>query len=210
MPSLPQVGKDGAASKNVARTDLVLSIQFWTAWALNAGSNFRWTSPALVWALSWSRVFLNSLSVNSGQPHFGGTRKKSHAKTPRREEETGFGCSAPRGLWATNSVRSGWSFPPRSPRLRVMQSLRVVRGGRGEPRMDTNGRSWGNALADGRCPNSRANGAEWDNSGQRPGFMRWNRRMFHTKARSHEGGVAGCADHIRGVGEAGVVSCNLR
>ncbi len=54
--------------------------------------------------------------------------------------------------------------------------------------MDANGRSWGNALADGRCPNSRANGAEWDNSGQRPGFMRWNRRMFHTKARSHEGG----------------------
>ena len=59
--------------------------------------------------------------------------------------------------------------------------------------MDANGRSWGNALADGRCPNSRANGAEWDNSGQRPGFMRWNRRMFHTKARSHEGGQAGCA-----------------
>ena len=91
-------------------------------------------------------------------------------------------------LCAINSVRCAWSFPPRSPRLRVTHSLRVVRGGRGEPRMDANGRSWGNALADGRCPNSRANGAEWDNSGQRPGFMRWNRRMFHTKARSHEGG----------------------
>ncbi len=27
-------------------------------------------SPALVWSLSWFSVFLNSLSVNSGQPHF--------------------------------------------------------------------------------------------------------------------------------------------
>ena len=72
----------------------------------------------------WNRHFIPSkepdpipplfLALPAGtKPLKTGNREKSHAKTPRREEETGFGCLASRRLCAMSSVRCIWSFPPR-------------------------------------------------------------------------------------------------
>ena len=86
----------------------------------------------------WNRHFIPSKEPDPIPPLFlglpagtkplkTGTRKKSHAKTPRREEETGFGCLASRRLCAISSVRCIWSFPPGCP------------GGKGRT---ANGRRW--------------------------------------------------------------------
>ena len=47
-------------------------------------------SPALVWSLSWFSVFLNSLSVNSGQPQGGGGEEEGGKEKGRRGGAAGL------------------------------------------------------------------------------------------------------------------------